>query len=71
MSRLILRSKGVVDKFIGDAVMAFWNAPIEVEDHAQVACHVALLSLQRLKALQSGTAMAFFDLREGRAGSDR
>jgi hypothetical protein len=52
MSRLILRSNGVVDKYIGDAIVAFWNAPNEVPDHACVACHVALMSLQRLRLLQ-------------------
>lgn len=55
MSRLVLRSNGVVDKFIGDAIVAFWNAPKPVRDHPNVACHTALMSLQRLKLLQRGT----------------
>ena len=57
MSRLVLRSNGVVDKFIGDAIVAFWNAPKPVRDHPNVACHTALMSLQRLKLLQRGTAL--------------
>lgn len=50
-SNLILFSGGTVDKFIGDAIMAFWNAPEEVEDHPSVACEVALACQERLAAL--------------------
>lgn len=41
-SGIIQRHRGTIDKFIGDSVMAFWNAPGTVEDHPIKACIVAL-----------------------------
>ena len=38
----ILRTRGTVDKYMGDAVMAFWNAPVDDPDHARNACRAAL-----------------------------
>ncbi|QDZ02801.2 adenylate/guanylate cyclase domain-containing protein [Nitratireductor mangrovi] len=42
------REGGIVDKFIGDAVMAIWNAPGEVPDHALRACRAAVAIRERL-----------------------
>ncbi len=42
VTQIILNHKGTVDKFIGDAVMAFWGAPIDIENHAEMACTSAL-----------------------------
>jgi adenylate cyclase len=42
LSRMILLNGGTVDKFIGDAVMAFWGAPRVMEQHALAACMSAL-----------------------------
>jgi adenylate cyclase len=42
LASLIIRSNGTVDKFIGDAIFSFWNAPLAVTRHEHVACMVAL-----------------------------
>ena len=42
MTDLILDTGGTVDKFEGDAIVAFWGAPIHMEDHAARACSTAL-----------------------------
>ena len=47
-SNPILESGGVVDKYIGDAIMAFWGAPLEIKDHAEQACLAALKSRELL-----------------------
>ncbi len=41
-TREILLQKGTIDKFIGDAIMAFWNAPVAVIDHQSCAAKAAL-----------------------------
>ncbi|WP_372365284.1 adenylate/guanylate cyclase domain-containing protein [Candidatus Uabimicrobium sp. HlEnr_7] len=43
--------QGTVDKFIGDAVMAFWGAPYDVKDHAILACRAALLTQRQTEKL--------------------
>ncbi len=42
MTKSIVDNHGTVDKFIGDAIMAFWNAPNKVNDHVFLACRTAL-----------------------------
>ena len=42
MTELIMINTGTLDKYLGDAVMAFWGAPLEQEDHAYRACRTAL-----------------------------
>lgn len=54
-STAILGSRGTIDKFIGDGVMAFWGAPVPNERHAVDAC-AAALECQRLLALQRSGA---------------
>src|SRR3981189_3514250 len=39
MTGLVFESQGTLDKYIGDAVMAFWGAPFEVDDHAMNGCN--------------------------------
>lgn len=52
MVRCIMQTKGTLDKFIGDSVMAFWNAPSEQKDHAALACKTALLMMKELNRLR-------------------
>lgn len=42
LSKIILKDHGTIDKYIGDSVMAFWDAMDDMPDHAQVACVAAL-----------------------------
>jgi adenylate cyclase len=58
---------GTIDKFIGDAIMAFWNAPVDVPSHPQRACDAALGMRARLRALNEADAFA---LRSGGTGID-
>ncbi len=51
MTNAVLEKKGMLDKYIGDAVMAFFNAPVDVSDHADKACESALLMIERLDSL--------------------
>jgi adenylate cyclase len=51
MTELVLDSGGTVDKYIGDAVMAFWAAPVDMPDHAARACEVALRMQEALGSL--------------------
>jgi adenylate cyclase len=53
MAEVVFRHEGTIDKFIGDAVMAFWGAPVPVADHARRAVEAALdmtTELDRLNA---------------------
>lgn len=51
-SSVINAHQGTVDKYIGDSVMAYWNAPKDCEDHAFRACETALQGLHNLSFLQ-------------------
>ena len=51
MTDLVLASGGTLDKYIGDAIMAFWGAPVDMPDHAARACEVALRMQQALAGL--------------------
>ncbi|GMV80325.1 MAG: hypothetical protein AMXMBFR7_15090 [Planctomycetota bacterium] len=56
MTAAVHAQRGAVDKFIGDAVMALWNAPEAVADHAAAACAAALDALARTQALYASEA---------------
>ncbi len=51
MTDLIQAHRGTIDKYMGDAIMAFWNAPLAVEGHAALSCQTALAMRARLKDL--------------------
>jgi adenylate cyclase len=42
MTDLVMRKEGTIDKYIGDALMAIWNAPLDVDNHAQLAIETAM-----------------------------
>ena len=42
MTKIVLDNGGTVDKYMGDCIMAFWNAPLDCEDHAEMAVKTAI-----------------------------
>ncbi|GIW40812.1 MAG: hypothetical protein KatS3mg076_1389 [Candidatus Binatia bacterium] len=56
MTDVVFAHGGTLDKYMGDAVMAFWGAPLEQSDHARRACATALEMLRRLEALNRAWA---------------
>lgn len=51
MSKIIKLYNGTIDKYIGDSIMAFWNAPREIDKHEELACECALVIQSKLKEL--------------------
>jgi len=51
MTDFIMGRDGTIDKYMGDCIMAFWNAPVNVENHEMKAVESALGMVQRLKEL--------------------
>ncbi|MGE0172815.1 MAG: CHASE2 domain-containing protein [Oligoflexales bacterium] len=60
MTGIILRSRGVLDKYIGDAIMAFWGAPISLPNAPDVACGSAIEMLYALERLKQDFAAKGF-----------
>ncbi len=52
MTEIIFSHQGTLDKYIGDAIMAFWGAPLETADHAERACLAALGMSVAMEKLQ-------------------
>ena len=60
MSAGVRERQGIVDKYIGDAVMAFWGPPfVEPADHAQLACLAALDQMTRLETFRAALPELF------------
>jgi len=53
LSEIVLESGGTIDKFIGDCLMAFWNAPLDDPDHASHAVGAALRMLEAIETLNA------------------
>jgi adenylate cyclase len=52
MTRLVLADQGLLDKYIGDAIMAVYGAPLPSSEHAYLACHTAVHMVTTLRELQ-------------------
>ena len=52
MTDIILRLEGTLDKYEGDAIIAFWNAPLDLPDHAIRACRASIQCLKRVEELK-------------------
>ncbi len=51
MVDIIVHCGGTVDKFIGDAIMAYWNAPLNIQNHQDRALNASILQIKALKKL--------------------
>jgi adenylate cyclase len=63
LSAAIQSELGTIDKYIGDSIMAFWNAPLDIADHPMHACRAALKMRDAVQQLNEDDAFGF----EGRA----
>ncbi|MCC7405943.1 MAG: CHASE2 domain-containing protein [Bdellovibrionales bacterium] len=52
MTEIVFRNQGTLDKYMGDAIMAFFGAPLFYADHAKHGCRTALQQLEKLRSLQ-------------------
>ncbi len=59
----IISKNGTIDKYMGDCIMAFWNAPIDVNEHEKISCDAALSMHKALKELN--------DIREKEAKEEK
>ena len=62
LTNAILARKGTIDKYMGDAIMAFWNAPLDDREHQVNACEAAVDMLERIDVLNKQRE---FEAKEG------
>jgi adenylate cyclase len=67
-SSVIIRNEGTVDKYIGDAVMAYWNAPRDCDDYVFKTCKTAIQGLHNLSFLQKEWAKLNKPILKARVG---
>ncbi len=53
LSEIILGERGTIDKYMGDAIMAFWNAPLDHPEHEAAACRAALAMITRMDGMNA------------------
>ena len=53
MTQVIMDRMGTIDKYMGDCIMAFWNAPVDVPTHVAEACNSALTMFEKLEELNT------------------
>ena len=51
LSEIILEHRGTIDKYMGDAIMAFWNAPVDDPEHRTHACQAAIKMVAKMDEL--------------------
>jgi adenylate cyclase len=51
MTEIIMKNEGTIDKYMGDCIMAFWNAPLDCTNHKEMAVKSALEMIEKLKEL--------------------
>jgi adenylate cyclase len=83
MTDIVFDTKGTLDKYIGDAIVAIWGAPLEIGNHAQFAVSAAVKMMERLPQIneefqklgrplfQVGIGLNSGDCAVGNMGSDR
>lgn len=54
MTEILIERQGTLDKYMGDAIMAFWGAPVKQDDHAERACLAALDMMDDMARLREG-----------------
>ena len=53
MTNIVMKNGGTIDKYMGDCIMAFWNAPIDTANHRELAIKTALEMIEELKELNN------------------
>ena len=51
MTKVVIGNGMTLDKYMGDCIMAFWNAPVDVPTHVSEACNSALVMFEKLEEL--------------------